>query len=667
MSALATKLSALKAKTADLVVKEVDLPESSADPLKLFESNSAARADSSNEWTLDLFPSQVSVFMYIMTLAASTSALIDHKNHAKSSLATVSLYYMTVYHAFFLINDMYVRPTPSAHARSWKESSWKNEFVNFLLTLPVPESMMIIFSQLYATQSERTANVFVVPSAAGFQHDIFYGRFFPVSFFTNIHDCIATMPGNSSRLAILNDLLPRHLYRLRPTAETGFDAIIADLIGITATGNANQTGHYCSTKLYQMFTSIFNPVLFRDFHRRSSLSTIDLATPTFRTMYPNAYDLMFSATSMNLPELKVVLQSMSSLLNGSIPMKNNLCQVISSASGMNAFAHGYSRFALPTFSSNMNIVPGTDFPELTSLRSEEPFSRAHRISFLQPTAAHPPATTDITDVTLSGNTDTITARYFPFSLLLTQNSATPGPTNANFEIMTEENQADYTYPKVMVLDLTNDKTVSAHLATLAGKIIETYELDGTTIELVNTDKSLGLQNSMFADSALPYKYVIRATKFYPRQVGSLPIPLKRAPAVSTARLPASSLLHDRTQIRLPALNDTIIDAGNPTNFPGMTRIGPYNWLKYAQSFLGFRTVTRQANNAALDNITNTEIGRFYVFSPYSYTPYEDQDNDELVPDMSQSRHYFLTNLRTIFGTDFNFVELKHPFEAMPVM
>nr|QLC36796.1 capsid protein [Sarcosphaera coronaria partitivirus] len=667
MSALATKLTALKAKTADLIVKEVDLPESSADPLKLFESNSAARADSSNEWTIDLYPSQVSVFMFILTLAAQTSALIDHKNHAKSSLATVALYYMTIYHAFFLINDMYVRPTPSAHARSWKETSWKNDFVNFLLTLPVPESMMTIFAQLYATQSERTSNVFVVPSAAGFQHDIFYGRFFPIAFFTHIHDCIATMPGNSSRLAILNDLLPRHLYRLRPTTGSGFDSIIADLIGITATGTGNTTGHYCSTKLYQMFTSIFNPVLFRDFHRRSSLSTIDLAVPTFKTMYPNAYDLMFSATSLNLPELKVVLQSMTTLLTGSVPMKSNLCQVISSASGINAFSHGYSRFALPTFSSNMNITANTDFPTLTSLRGEEPFPRAQRISFLQPPAARPTAATDITDVTLSGTTDSISARHWPFSLLDLTNSPTPRPHNEDLEIMTDENQADYTYPKVLVIDITGEKTTAAHLTTLVGKIVETYEIDGTTIELVNTDKSLGLQNSMFADSAFPFKYVIRATRFYPRTAGTLPLPLRRAKAVSSARLPASTLLHDRTKIYLPFLNNKIQDTPAPTTIPGMTKAPTSDWIKYVQSFVGFRTVTRQANTASLDTVPATDIGRFYVFSPYTYTPYEDQEADNLVPDMSESRHYFLTNLRTIFGTDFNFVELKHPFEAMPVM
>nr|QLC36794.1 capsid protein [Sarcosphaera coronaria partitivirus] len=667
MSTISTKLATLKAKTADLVVKEVKLPESAADPLALFESNSAAKSDSANEWIIDLFPSQIIIFTYLLTLASQYSALIDHKDHAKSSTPIVAMYLMTLYHAFFLLNDLHVRPTPSAHARSWSETSWKYEFAQFLLTLPVPTSMETIFAQLYATQTDRTNNIFLIPSATGFQHDIHYGRFIPLSFFTHIHDCIATMPGNSTRLAIMNDLLPRVLYKLRPTAGTAFDSVLADILGVTATGNANATGHYCASKFYQKFTSVFNPVLFRDFHRRSSLATIDLAVPSFRTLYPNAYDVLFSATSMNLPELKTVLQSMSSLLSGSVPMSKNLCQIISSASGTNAFAHGYSTFALPTWSSNMNLPAGNAFPPLTTLTAQTPTERSSSISFLQPPAARPAAATDITDVDLAGTTPSVSARYWPFSLLNQIDSPTPYPHTTQFVTFTDDTEKDHTYPKVLILDISGSKTVSAHLATLTGKIIESFELDGTTIEIPRADKSLGLQNALFADSAIPYKYVLRSLRFYPRDAGTILLPLQRSRPVSTARLPASSLLHDRTTVFLPRLNKRIIDAPVPRSIPGLSPLADYDWIRYVQSFLGFRTVTRQSNTDALDSVNSMENGRLYLFSPYSYTPYEDQDSDSLAPDMSASRHYFLSNLRTIFGTDYNLVEVNHPLEAMPVM
>nr|QLC36792.1 capsid protein [Sarcosphaera coronaria partitivirus] len=669
MSSISARLTAIKSKTADLVVKEVKLPESSADPLTLFESNSAAKADSSNEWIIDVLPSNIPSFMFILSLAVQFSTLIDHKEHAKSSLPTVALYLMAVYHGYFLLNDLHVRPSPSAHARTWSQISWKNEFANFLLSLPVPQKMETIFAQLAATQTERTKNVFFIPSAAGYQHDVYYGRIIPLNLLAHIHDCIATMPGNSTRLAIMNDLFPRQLYRLRPTGNNpvNFDSIIADLLGITATGNNTNAGLHTASKFYQMFSSVFNPVLFRDFHRRSSLSTLDLQIPTFKTQFPNAYDVMFSATAMNLKELKVVLQSLSTILQDHVPMKKNLCQIISESSGTNILSHGYSTFALPTWSSNLNLPANSDFPALVSFKSESPSSRAAAISFLQPADTRPTPTTDLTDVTLTGGTNpSVSNRHWPWSLLAQTDSATPLPLDSDLITMTDDNEHDHTYPRVLVLDTLGDKTISAHLATLTGKIIESFEIDASTVEMPRADKSLGLQNSMFADSAIPFKYVLRATRFYPRQKGTILAPLVRSAPVSTSRLPAATILHDRTHWILPRINKTIIDTGSSATLHDFWQSTDWNWLRYAQRFIGYRTVSNN-NHADQDKSAGMELGRLHLFSPYTYTPYEDDDNDSLVPNMAESRHYFITNLRTIFGTDFNLIEVKHPFEAMPVM
>nr|QLC36793.1 capsid protein [Sarcosphaera coronaria partitivirus] len=672
MPTVSAKLSALKAKTADLIVTETKIPDVHSNTLDLFQDNSAAKADSANEWIIDLYPSQVTIFMYLLNMASTLNAKIDHKEHAKSSLPIVAMYLMTIYHGFFLLNDIHVRPSPSAHAQSWTQTSWKATFVQYLLTLPVPEFMEPIFKQLTATETERTKNVFLIPSAAGFQHDIFYGRFFPLNFFTHIHDCIATMPGNSTRMAIINDLMPRILYKLRPTAGNGFDSVLADLVGITPTSAADHHGHYCASKLYQVFTSIFNPVLFRDFHRRSSLSTIDLATPTFKTMTPNAYDVLFSATSLNLKELKVVLQSMTKILSPHVPMKRNLCQVIASGSGINAFAHGYSDFALPTWTSNMNLPAAAPFPQLADLKSETPLQRAERISFAQELATRPQIAAELEDVELSkrdgaANPDArVNRRFWPWSLLKVTDAADPRPKTADFVLATEDNIDLLAYPKVLVLDISGDKTTDAYLSTLTGKIIESFEIDGVTIEHPNATKSLGLQNCMFADSAIPYKYVLRSLRFYTRDKGTILPPLRRSPAVSKPLLPAATLLHNRLEIRLPELNKQVADSINYTGLPGFTKLADSGWIRYAQSFLGFRTVYSD-NAAANDAVPHMENGRLHLFSPYSYTPYEDQEAEDLLPNMEESRHYFLTNLRTIFGTDFNLVELTHPFEAMPVV
>jgi hypothetical protein len=660
MSALAARLTSLKAKSTELTVKEVKVPESSADPLTLFEANTAARTDSSNEWTIDVFPSQISVFMYLMMLANNTASLADHKVHAKSSSATFCLYYMAIYHAFFLINDLYVRPTPSAHAVPWNQSSYKANFAQFLLSLPVPAQMETVLAQLYATQTDRTANVFFVPTAAGFDHDVFFGRFIPLTFFAHIHDCIATMPGNSSRSAIMNDLLPRVLYRYNDT-----DVVFADVLGFTIDATVNTTTQYPNTKLHQVFSSVFNPVLFRDFHRRSSLATLDLSSPNITSVdSAYAYDILFGATPNNLRELKVILQAVSALITTTVPCKKTLSSLIAEGSGISILTHGYSDFALPTWSRNPESTH-THFGTMTRMVSLPVDRFAAKISFLARPARRPTTTTDVEDVTLTGADASVTARHWPWSLRSQNDSQHPCPSLDDFVAFDEYLTPN---PLVLVLDVEGSKTITTHLATLTHKIIESYELDGTTIEMPRADKSLGLQNCMFADSAIPYKYVIPGSEFYPREAGSLPLPLKKARPVSQSRLPASSLLHDRTVLRLPRLLPRVIERVLPATLPGMTLADNFDWLRYIQSFLGFRTATPSQCTPSADSVPAMEEKRLYVFSPYSFTPVEDDDQEEVAnPRLSQSRHYFLTNLRTLFGTDFNLVEAKHPFEALPVL
>jgi hypothetical protein len=667
---LASRLSSLKTKTAELTVQEVKVPDSSADILTLFQGNSAARSDSSNEWIIDVFPNMIPIIMYVMLMSLQHAGLTEHRVHAKTSVATIGLYHMTIVYGFFLLNDLYVRPFPSAHARAWSQTSWKNEFAVFLLSLPVPEFLVPILSQLHACQTERTKNVFFIPSAAGFEHNQFFGRFIPLNFFSEIHDCTATVPGNTPRLQVLHDLFSRILYST-PTHTYQ----IPHFIGVTIDQHVATTANTFNSKLYQIFTSVFNPVLFRDFQRRSSLASINLKAPVYTTATPNAYDVLFSSGSSNLREMKVVLQAVSSILSSHVVCKQTLGQFISSASGNAILKHGYSTYALPTWSSNYNLADPNAFTFVTLLHTVNEDERAADISFLQTPPVVPPQPILVDDVYVAANADPgipvdlpaghQIVRTWPWSLRRTMNPANFWPSATNNEHFIQFDDSLHTNPRVLVLDTDGDKTVTAHLATLTGKILESFELDGSTIELPDVRKSLGMQNCLFADSAIPYKYVQPATEFYPRAANSLPGPIHRSKPNSQPRLPASSLLHDRTTIMLPVLRTHVVEPVLPATLPGMTPRNNAYWLRYVQSFLGFRTVDGSNNAIARDSAPATPDARLLLWSPYTYTPYE--DDDEPLPDLSQSRHYYLTNLRTIFGTDFNLIEIKHPYEALPVV
>jgi hypothetical protein len=664
---LSTKLAALSSKTVTLEVKEVKLPENSANILALFESNSSARAATANEWTVDLFPNQVPPVTYLLHQAATASSAADHKDKSKSSLATFCLYYVAVFQAFFLINDMHVRPSPSAHASAWSTVSWKHAFAEWLLNLPVPDSMHTIFAQLYASQTDKTKNVFLVPSAAAFNLHHYFGRYVPVNFFAAIHDCIASMPGNSRPIDIHKDLLPRVLTNLAANHIANKTSItVADILGISV---STTTASHVASKWYQTFSSIFNPVLFRDFHRRSSLATLDLEAPTFTdAANANAYDILFGATPGNLRELKVVLQHVASVLTDTVPCTKTLVQLVAASTGTSSFHHGSSTFGLPTWICNSDTETAL-LDAITRFSSISPTTRATDLKFLKaPTAAAAAHTVTAAAATSTDNTAVISALTYPWSLVTLTASANPHPRDDEFVIFDDNVN---TYPRVLVLDTLGTLTVSAHLATLTGKIIETYEIDGTTIELPNVDKSLAMQNCLFADSAVPFRHVIRATKFHVRTTDLPPVKKRSLPRASNS-LPASSLLYDRTKAILPMLpaaatpgQATLRDPVTTNMMPGFTASPLTDWLYYAQSFFGFRTKINAATDTA-DHVPATAPGRLYVWSPYTYTPYEDSNPSGLTPDLTVNRSYFLTNLRTIFGTDTNLVEVVHPMEAMPV-
>lgn len=672
-SSLTNRLASLKARSTEITVTEIKIPDSSADLLTLFQANSAARSDSSNEWTIDVFPNTTEILIYVMLMSLQHARLTEHREHAKSSVATICLYHMTIVYGFFLLNDLHVRPTPSAHARAWSQTAWKHEFATFLLSLPVPEFLVPVLAQLHACETERTKNVFFVPSAAGFNHDLFFGRFFPLNLFAEIHDCTATLPGNSPRMTVFNDLFSRVLYTITNPA---FSCLIPDLFGITIDQTTNTTANYVNTKLYQVFSAVFNPVLFRDFQRRSTLAALSFRPPIFATNNMNAYDVLFAASSSNLRELKVTLQAVSSILNGHIITKVSLGQFIASASGTSVLKHGYSTYALPTWSHNENATKSTLFSRITLLQNQSESDRATDISFLQRPAAQFTNVTAVTDVIYAANDAPDTpvnlpqghrlTRFWPWSLRVrrSDNTIPVFPAHNTGDLILFDDSI-HTAPRVLVLDTDATQTVSAHLATLSGKIIESFELDGSTIELPDVRKSLGMQNCLFADSAIPYSQVLPAAEFHPRAAASLYSPLSRAAANSKPRLPAASLLHDRTKIMLPRVREQIHDPALPDTIPGMTRVDNVIFLRYIQSFLGFRTLDGSSNNPALDRIPGSPDRRLYLWSPYSYTPYE--SDDEPLPDLSQTRNYFITNLRTIFGTDFNLIEVKHPFEALPVV
>lgn len=682
MSNLAARANALKAKAVEVSFKDVDAPDTSSDILKMFETNTGIKSESANEWIIDVFPNFMPIISYIMLLVRRFALADNARIHPKVSTPTVALYYLSIIYGFFLCSDCYLRPTPSVYARLWKESSWRNDFMDFLMTLPVPEDLLPLLAQFFPSETERSKNVFFTPSAAGFSWKYFLGRYLPLNFFSILHDAASQLPGNSNRVTVMSHVISQPVIQFLAPANAN-TVHMATFLGYSIDQTTGTTANYINSKFHQIFTSVFNPVLFRDYQRRSTLAEIGLSQSKFKVNEPNAYDVLFAASSPNLAELKVVLSTVSSFLSGNVKCTKSLGQVLSSISGIEIISHGYSEFALPIHSLNPT-KSGTDLAAVTTLTRVEFIDRAQDFSFLDVSAARPDANTDVFDVKYIKNDDNTEARiptgysilhYWPFSLIhiTTQTARFPTFTRDSTDVVIF-NEDFHVTPTVLLLDIENQASAASVLPLLCGKIIESFELDGTTIEIPNRFKALGMQNTLFADSAIPYVYTVQSIHWHPQAQGTIRPPLARAKADSTRSLPASSLLHDRTKVYLPAVPDAaytathyrshIIDNPAPGALPGFEARANADWLRYVQSFLGFRTVDPSGKRPDSDQIPNMEEDRLYVWSPYSYNSYV--DSDDVTPDYSASKHYFITNLRTLFGTDYNLVECKHPFEALPV-
>jgi hypothetical protein len=541
MSSLASRAAALKSRTVEVTFKDTDAPDTSGDILTIFESNSGVKSETANEWIINVFPDFMVIITYIMLIVRRFSLADDARIHPKVSTPTVAMYYVSILYGFFLASDCYIRPTPSAYARLWKESSWRHDFLEFLMTLPVPEDLVPILAQFSPSETERSKNIFWIPSAAAFQLKHYFGRFLPINFFSVLHDAASSLPGNSNKVTVMKHVLQQHLIRINqanPAFRTHY--YMANFLGYSLDQTTATTANYINSKFHQVFNSVFNPVLFRDYQRRSSLAEIGLNAPTFKTAEPNAYDILFCASAPNLAELRVVLQTVSSFLKGNVKCTKSLGQLLSETSGIDICSHGYSEYHLPI---SVNNPATANFDAITALNRVEFTERAQDMSFLDAPDARPAPATNIVAAQYFDNTPaevaiptqrTITLSW-PWSILNSVRNAAavrfPRYTRDQSDTVIFDDSKHVT-PRTLLLDVNNALKSASALPLLCGKVVYSFELDGTTIEMPTLTRLLACRT--FCSLTPPFP-----SNASPSRPSSTPAPKPPSPDPSPAQLPTT--------------------------------------------------------------------------------------------------------------------------------
>jgi hypothetical protein len=687
----AARSATLAAKSVDLNFKETKVPDNSVDLITSIKANSSAAIKMANYFTIDVFPNFVPILMFIMFNCSQTVHSLDSRMHSKVTLPTYIFYCLNLVYGFFLLSDMHIRPSPSPYANNYFSDPARKQFADLLLSLPVPIFLEPLLATFHCTTAIHSGNIIFCPSAAGLTLETHFGRFFPTNMFLYVHNVSAELNSRITPSKVTAFLHSRTLFTLSNTAHTDIPAAttIANLLGSIRSTLFDPLSHAPAASTFdsyasafrQSFDSTFNPVLSRDYTRRAALAYIPFTSPTFPTHRMNPYDLLFCFSASNFNEFRIVLQSVAATMNGSIPCTSDLAKIIGSPSGKSILQHGYSTFGLPTWhsvllsaNSRATHVDNYDHANNATETRQSPEDTATDLLFLvepdQDLAAHATAHTLATALcnTTPAHPVTVTQATFPRMIISTNDIPAADPvtrTPAESDFITFSEFRD-TAPLVNVLEPVESSSESAWKATTFGMIIESFEIDASAVPHPNPEAVLAAENARFAESAIAYNSTVRATLF-----DTLTRHIVRTRTIERRNMfKAATILYDFSKMFIPRpLRHTIDDFVN-NGLPGFTAINDVNWIRATNQFFGIRLAS-VGNTTHADHLpANINPGRIYVWSPYTFNPVQDptyflNNRSQFPISPSLKNMYFITNLRTLFGSDPQLIEVQHIFNSFP--
>jgi hypothetical protein len=660
---VSSRVSRITSKSSETKYEEVKIPTPVNDFLTLYKASSGISEGFSNMFTIDVLPNFVPIIMFCIYHAVSFTPQLELRNHAKVSTATVAAYFLSIIYAHILTQDLYLRPQTSHFASDFQDEEYKREFLNFLLQLPVPSFLEPILKKLFITTSDNRPNIVFCPSANGYSFAHHYGRFAPLSFFTHIHYMASSVQANSNVNQVFAEYLTMSVLKVNnPTSKIGLaDYTPANILGIELIDNQIRG---ISNKFVQSFYSIFNPVLLRATQQRQSFAPVYIKPIAVNTSRHSFYDAVFSASPANLSEYRTLFQSVAATFHGVIPCNSDLAKLYSTISGVDLIVHGYSDFALPTWIATK--TPEDTESYIHRLQHISDDDRAHELNFLTrpklvkspdnyvfPTCSEDPnhsvkMTTELVLISQKKDKKIILKPSLDVSLLY----------RSDLHFM----------PRVRVLSYGGSSATNAYLSTLSGMVIEALELDSSVVPHPDTRLHIGVENSHFLMSGIPYTKVKPGISFDKNETNQA---LNRS-LFSQLNPAFTSMFVDSSSILIPRITEEHIGSLVNSQLPGLTFIGDVSWPSALRRFFGGRAYLADSKLNSKNKVdpSSYEDGLIFLWSPYSYTTPVVHQGDIDVPseaDDALKHTFFLSNFRTFFGVDVPLTEVSHFLEAMPIV
>jgi len=674
------KAASLASRAQEIVFKEVSIPSASENFESAYKESSGIKTGTTNRFTVHVLPNFLAILLFIMYNVQQNISFLEPKSHAKVSSMTFIAYCLTIVYGHLLLTDMHVNPDKSRFAEEIENDTVYRDFADFLLGLPVPAFLEPVLKYFTTTTSARRRNVWFSYSPAGFNHFMDFGRFFPINIFTALHDFAAVTNSRTDPNTVRFEFNQLEVFTIEHFLARNQSITYKIANFFASYFQVDNAPHFLANKVNQALESIFNPVLLRAQQQRQTFSEIDLLPPKFKNANYNPYLAFFCLSKSTAPELRTLLSTFKSILNGTIPCKTTLAGIFKDYSGVSILTHGYSVFPLPTWNADYTVnesdrrarpLSDEEYAKLILFKrdySEIPAAAKTRVTqallntkvTIRPgLPAEPPRTITVTP---DAHTYLISETDTGPSDVDDVNNFTSGP----FHPVSYNTERDF-YPIVKILNPVEDDTVSAWMTTLCGMIIEADDLAGSAVPHPHPDARVEEDNAQFAMSAIQFRHVHRATEFRTRNPS---FSVRVLPTRPTTGAPtATTMLRSLTNVFLPYLSLSRIHFGYDRLHFGLTHASPVSVPHMLQTFLGY-TIRNKSTTAAdptKHEPANTPYGRLLVFSPYTYvSPAANRDWDYSNQDDAMKDYYFITNLRTIFGTDATLMELNHPLFAMPI-
>lgn len=655
--------SKIASRSVEIEYTEVKVPSTPDSFITKFRSATGISTGLSNQKMIHVLPNFMSIFLFCAYHANEYIGFLEPRNHAKISAATLTLYFLNLVYAHFLINDIYIYSQPSPYADSIMNENYSQSYVYYLLNLPVPEFLEPIIKYFTATSSSRRPNIVFRPSFAGYSHFHHYGKVFPLNILSNVHDLASSVSGRSDPNVINVELLTTLVYRVS-TVDISTGMLFASLVPESSTTQADLT--YLDNKPNQVFKALFNPVLLRALQMKQTFAPINLTPFKSETFSYNPYRAMMCINRKNVSELQTLLSSIASLFKGVIKCNGDLASMYKTQSGITILNHGYSHYALPT--SHYNTLKYND-TYMKRVRPLSPSDYAQLIRFKQT----PDQTTlskqnfELPECSVDPSHDLTVPT--PHSILL-ENTDFPKKSSSHLPsprmFIKYDDRRDL-YPRVMVFNHTELDTISAYLTTLCGMIIESEELEGSLVLQPNPDAHIGVENSLFSQSAIQLAH-ITPTTFFSVHTATPTYPQIRD-TIRQDQPPAVSMLRSSSMVPIPYLTKgSRFDRLNELYY-GLAPVLHVTWPEKFQTFLGFKLNdnSNRPHSKPVNEPIRTPPFDTLVWSPYTYiaASYEfDVPNTEYNDNLKNI--VMLVNFRTLFGSDVTLDEVAHPFEAMPI-